>query len=459
MPNTLKKESLGHLGEFPALRELMIMNAKDEQFAAIPELKNLTGMWLAGNSFTDKTLQALSEKKSLEVLQLYYSPERTSAPLGISNDALGKLAELPNLRTLNMQGFATCNGEFFEKFVGQKNLTEMQLHLESLDDEGMKSLAKLIQVKKLVIGTGKTTAIGWESLKTMSSLEVLTVIPTTNVDDETVMGIAQLKNLRYLAIPAATDKLTSKGLAALKNLTELRSLFVGFDRSSATLHDLAFLADLKMLRKLMLHGVIVNDASFDHLKGLSDLRELTFISGPDLTDAAFQKIAHLKSLEVLHIDAPQLSDECFVQLKDLTALKRILLTGKNIRGKGLQELSNHPNILSILLEQSPIEDAYAKEFLKFPKLNRLFLRESKFSDDAVEDLSRLPAMKDLHLTGCGISDKGVEKFARIKSLATLNLQGTLVTEAGAERLQKLRPELGLLLKQTGVHTFIFQQYP
>lgn len=206
-------------------------------------------------------------------------------------------------------------------------LTELNLTSTSIDGNGFAALRDCPNLKKLKLsGVVKMTPQGWESLSTVTQLEIVDVSGNTNVTDSDVAKFTALVNLRELDLSRTpiTDK-AFDSLAAMENLSVLRiennglidgSGLQAYSRSKPVLRELharatqlgrAGLRNVKLIAALEfldISGTLLNDPQFAEIKGANSLVHLK-VGENALTNAGLQPVLTLGKLKVLDLEGMQ----------------------------------------------------------------------------------------------------------------------------------------------------------
>ena len=151
-------------------------------------------------------------------------------------------------------------------------------------------------------------------------LEFLTetdgVSDSTKLDDEGLKHIARLYEIKRLDLGhrwfPGTGRVTDSGLPHIKRLINL----IDLDLSSSEVTDagLAHIAGLEKLERLNLTSTRVSDAGLAHLKDLKRLREL-HLAYTSVTDAGLKHLEGFKSLHSLDIEGTRITAEAVSRLR------------------------------------------------------------------------------------------------------------------------------------------------
>src|SRR5687767_5966371 len=128
--------------------------------------------------------------------------------------------------------------------------------------------------------------------------------------------VGQMRELRKLDL--SRTKITDFGLEHLKPLTNLRELSLYY-AEYITEDGIAHLKGWKDLEVLNLRGTRVTSKVFEHLASLTNLRVLD-LGFTQIDDDGFEHLAALTKLEKLIIGGNRLTGACLPLLKLLPAL-------------------------------------------------------------------------------------------------------------------------------------------
>lgn len=235
--DTITGDGLKQIGKLPAVERLSLgkTDAGYRHLKGLKTLKSIKFWWRV----PDNALEELKAVKSLEVVEL--------DGRWITNAGLSSLAELPNLRTLNLTGARRVTGA------------------------GFAHLSRMTKLRELRMGSTRVRDADLQNLQGLTRLEVLG-LERTRIGDT--------------------------GLAHLKKLTGLRRLSVGGTNVTAT--GLKHLAGMKKLETLFLTGTQVTDAGLKHVAGLTNL-EMLFLTNTDITDAGLVHLRRLRNLKGVNL--------------------------------------------------------------------------------------------------------------------------------------------------------------
>ena len=158
------------------------------------------------------------------------------------------------------------------------------------------------------------------------------------INDEAMRYLPALPALEWLEIGGGS--VTPSGIAALKNCTALRRLYVhDIDLKGDSLDWLSALADLEALS---LQRTGINGSVLKNIKA-SDLVVLN-LSGDDITNEDMDQIAGMKGLEVLALSDTKISGEGIAKLEGMPRLNELNLMNCTVYDSDLEHFLSMPNL-------------------------------------------------------------------------------------------------------------------
>jgi Leucine-rich repeat (LRR) protein len=314
--NRITDAGLAEIKGLKNLQELDLVSNHLITDAGLAQLKGLDNLrFLALGQAGEAGLSALKDLPRLERLSIgRYVPGARKADLsalgglkwltigGIAGDKAGQVRLPENLERLGV------SLEAVEKLSPQPSLRHLELvevslplRLKSAVD--LKWLSSLPALRELKLNGGTARAVS--AIAGLASLRALTLTGGCGaaVNDEAMKDLAGLRQLESLKIDSSWG-VTDAGMGALGHLTNLRRLELACS-SPLTAEGLASIGDLRQLRALRLYlsGEALKgsgDGVLAHLKGLSELEELSF-GGATMTDEGLKSLAGLKKLRRLRL--------------------------------------------------------------------------------------------------------------------------------------------------------------
>jgi hypothetical protein len=210
-----------------------------------------------------------------------------------------------------------------------------------LTDDDFKQLTHLSNLKMLTLSKcldDKQVAL----LPALAGLEYLQT-NLTDVSDDGIKPLAQLKNLKTLKFFHPGKSFSGSGLAQLAEMPNLQSLTVA---GSLEFNDegMAAVAKLSGLKEFRTWHTGATDEGVKKLKALKNLKSLylgqrlTYKPPACPSDETLAILADMKSLESLQLDEARLTFTALQQLKQLSALKALTLGGIDISKEDVERL-------------------------------------------------------------------------------------------------------------------------
>ncbi|GEM_PF-858321 len=243
-----------------------------------------------------------------------------------------------------------------------------------------------------------------EDLKWLQELHL-----SNEVTDEELLHIRNCKCLwtLYLNSPNVTDA----GLIHLKELTELRALFL---------------------------GKRITDAGLVHLRKLRELQMLD-LAGTEITDAGLAQVRKFGKLWSLSLEETRVTDAGMVELKDLKNLRSLDLSNTKITDAGLVPLKELKGLECLSLNYTGVTDAGLVHLKDLRELQVLYLNHTNVTDEGLVHLKDLAKLRRLYLNDTKVADAGLVHLEDLKGLEDVHLYHTKVTSAGVEALKAAMP--------------------
>jgi hypothetical protein len=237
--------------------------------ANFPRLKRLL---LHKGQATDDGLVALTGLADLEALFVWDAS-------AVSDAGVAHLAGLPKLRNVHISNGRLGDGAL-AIFAKMPSIQELSLQGNNFSDAGLKHLAGMIQLRSLWVGMSKQP-----------------------ITDAGARHLAGLTSLEQLDLQSA--RLTAAGVAALKDLTHLLSLYFDGPADGTAVGDAGIepLLGMKKLRSLSLGNTTLTVEGVRRLLALPDLRDLSLTS-PAIGAEARENLKKERPGVRLHISGP-----------------------------------------------------------------------------------------------------------------------------------------------------------
>lgn len=189
----------------------------------------------------------------------FNSPEEVYA-------AIVQIRRLPTIHSLYISSPGGLNDLTVSEIARLDSLKFLSIHHVSLTAEGLAQLARLSNLSWLRL----SGAFDEAGLASFARLEKLAYLDLWNIDDRTLLRVAELSHLKRIVIVGFTSS-DSTGLAKLSKLDHLTDLKI----EPLTDMNLKQIASLRHLQKLEMRGSISPDAIVG-LAPLSKLEELIY---------------------------------------------------------------------------------------------------------------------------------------------------------------------------------------
>ncbi len=304
-------------------------------------------------------------------------------------------------------------------------IIEVNLRNTDANDETLKTIATLQNVKSLLLNDLEIGDDGLEAIKDVSW-------PIGNLD------------LRGCPV-------SNTGLSHLTGLSSLKALRLSGSNSSASVDDdgMASVAQLPNLKVLSLDKLWVSEIGIEQLLPLKNLSEL-YLAETTIGDDAPAMFSKLPALRKLRLARNQISNEGLKHLAGLTELVELDLSEISLLSDdGLQHLSGLTNLQKLNLWRVPVGDAGVQYLKPLTNLEWLNLDNTRLSDDGLPALVDMKKLTFLHLGSTLVSDAGLPHLSGLTGLKDLKVTRTAVTETGVAELQKSLTTTDIQLEYLG----------
>lgn len=267
--------------------------------------------------------------------------------------------------------------------------------------------------------------------------------PLSALDAKVVSGLSlghgyTIKQSGTEAIDEASKNYAQHRLDGIEKFRHLRHLVVlSVPVSEDAVAKIATLSDLATLTFGDTH---VPKKTISLLSALTKLRSLE-VEGASLTPLPLDGISNLRNLTWLSFDDTAIGDA--VEMTALEKLDTLSLIRSQITDKGLSRISRIPNLHTLIVhENKSISINGCRSIIQSPSITSLIVGYSHFGDDGVKVLSQSQTISALDLTrGLGITDKSVPFLIGMKELHKVDLTGTDISEASIEKLRAAKENL------------------
>lgn len=193
------------------------------------------------------------------------------------------------------------------------------------------------------------------------------------------------------------------------------------------------LAELRGLRWLALTGTGISDQGIGSLSTMSTLERL-WLSQTQITNAGLAQLASLSSLTHLSIEATPTSDQGLGFVVGLPKLKSLSLGSPLFTSAGLRQLQYAKAIEHLYLDRLPVDDSVLAAVGQLTEIRTLSLRQTAITDQGLDYLNQLRKLKELRLDGCQLSDASLRSASKWKSLESISFANTQIGYKGLQFL-------------------------
>ncbi|PQJ29022.1 hypothetical protein BSZ32_11335 [Rubritalea profundi] len=366
---------------------------------------------------TDESIHKLLDDPELVSLTLrggtFYGYDRVTV------QGVKTLAKLKNLKKLGLLGMELTDESL--KLIGTMTaLEELDLSGSSVTDDGLTHLKGLVNLKIL---RADLTGAGLVYLDHLSGIEEVDFTHSFRATQEHTKHLGRFSNLRRLHFPSQPP--TDDTMAELSSLTRLESL------------EINHCSD---------YGSIRGGLSAEGFSYLASFRELTHLKLGDaygITQASIEVIAKLENLSSLSLVVSNLDATDFEQLGALEELEKLILWGWIGNEKGELNFLSSLKELKYFRSNLDFNDRQFQSLCKVRSLTEVMIRSTQLSDDAQGRLSQFPLLTNLQLEGKGFGQCSLKSLRQLPELRSLGIhQGPL---------RELTANLGMLKQLKSLH--------
>jgi Leucine-rich repeat (LRR) protein len=341
------------------------------------------------------------------------------------------------------------NDEALKDLAGLKQLRSLDLRSTQVTDAGLKELRALDKLRSLFLSSTKVTDAGLKELRELTSLDML-YLDATKVTDAGLAELRACKNLQYLSL--VNTAVTDAGLQDLRELKNLRALNLSSTKVT--------LAGLKDLRAALPKTKITPQFDESEEKAIAAVEKLgghvirkpgsssvtsVILNGKKITDDVLKDLHEFKNLTELSLTNTPITDVGLKELGQFTKLTSLYLARTRVTAKGIPELRALKSLQTLDLNNTDLRNEGVKELRELTNLRTLILFNTQINGDALKDLRYLKDLQTLDLGGnFGIGDAlSYMDLKQFHDLESLNLSYTSITDASLSQLRVL-PKLKTL---------------
>lgn len=529
--NPIRLDSIGYLREMKKLEYLDLTGCRvtDRMFATVGDLP-LKTLLLTRTDVSNFGVQTISTTfPKLEKLHLAVTP--------ITDDSLKDLAKLTNLKDLNigntlvnkigLDQLSPCaglrainlvnlpinNADLLKQQEVFKNLEFVDVRCTGIDAETADKLQKAKpECTYLLQGTPsdepRTAEAEPSSLVTVPvPLDKLPAadpeamlkkfdgkftrddnaaekpiveisIASVEMTNEDLAHLRYLKGLSLLRIDGC-DKITEAGLAYLKDLPALKTLYLANTRVTPSVCSV--LASMKSLTTIVLPDITLNRQQLQQLDSLKNLEEIRGIQVGQYQEAFVEFLAKCKNLKRFDWGIVTWNNRRLAKLKEATKIEIVELQGNFVNDAGIGVLANFSHLKELTIHNDLLTDSGLKSLEKLSELKKLTIEGQRFGDGVLNAFRNHAELESLHISCPNWTDRGVSgmrsfpklleldvssnrvgdpllsQLSELKDLEWINLNDTLVTDAGFKHLKNMEELRTLSLRRTTVNGSGFKE--
>lgn len=315
-----------------------------------------------------------------------------------------------------------------------------EIRFDDATDDDIARSAIFTRLRSLTVGGDSVTDRALEKIVHFQSLEELQ-LTSTRITSKGLAQLRRLPQLKSLTLPESTN---DDGLKEVGTLTGLESLsMMGGFRAPGTRPKLwgpltsagwTNLGNLKELKELYLGQLPIGDDEIAFVENLIRLRRLE-IPNASVADAGLRHLQRLQQLEYLNLMNNCITGTGFAELDSLVQLQRLDLGGTPLSDQGLEFIATYENLSMLNLCRTKITDDGLTSLKRLPKLTWLILSGTAVTDDGLASIKELKRLINLDVSRTAVTDAGVQHLELMANLGWLDPTGTKITPAGMRRLE------------------------
>jgi hypothetical protein len=269
--------------------------------------------------------------------------------------------------------------------------------------------------------------------------ELKVVVPSgPQVNDEWLNCIVQVPQLRVLSLAGGEQgKVSAGSLKHLSRSSQLESLSL----SGSWVQDetVKGIAPLRQLRSLQFAAIPnVTSVLFAQLDDLTELRDLVIIRAERIGDENAQHLSRLENLQTLWLIDTSISDATLLHVSQLTRLQWLNLSQSNVGDPGMEYLARLPNLQRLTLAHTYVGDQGLLPLTRLSQLRHLNLGGASITDDGLPVIGRMKQLESLELYPSFVSDDGLPHLRTLTNLKELSV-GPHITKEAADELRQALP--------------------
>jgi internalin A len=201
---------------------------------------------------------------------------------------------------------------------------------------------------------------------------------------------------------------------------------------------LEFLKKPESLEVVRLSFCPITPDGVRRFRRLTNLRELSLMGPPYISNVEMESLASLKSLQVLELYGAHIDDMGLKKISGLTNLEALNISHTHVTADGISSLATLGKLKRLYLSGLRGTDHGLKGLAGNGTIEVLTLNNSDFSDLGVSSIRKLKSLRYLGIAGCAVTDAGLEELCKLPTLRELVIGGTKITDKSVSFLQDLK---------------------
>jgi hypothetical protein len=174
------------------------------------------------------------------------------------------------------------------------------------------------------------------------------------------------------------------------------------------------------------------------------LAEVT-MSGPEIDDAAAERLRGLDDLRILDLSQSAITDAGLRALSGLTDLRQLNLFKTQI--SDLTPLEPLSRLEVLILEHTLVTDDALASLVHLRELRELNVGYLELGDTGIGHVAKCSKVQTLGLSGTDLTEQQCELLAQLKDLKLLVIRNANASPEGLRALQKALPGLEQIIRQ------------
>lgn len=350
----------------------------------------------------------------------------------LASDDFALFGRLSDLKKLQIYNCRSLNSEMAAQISGLKELKSLALTNTVIDDAAVdmivKSFPNLVDLD--LSSNANMSGQILKPISTLKNLQNLTLVQN-RLNEIGTRKLSKLQDLRSLDLRGNTQA-GDMTLEILSGLPKLKAL----KHRSTVVSDYGMeqLSKSTSIENMLIQDFAITNASGKHIAKLKALSQLEIFRCQGFGS---QGVLDLKGLNLQRLtlrDLPTIDDSALDLLKDLPKLKKLFLHElSGVTDEGLKNLEAAPSIELLDIWSVPkMTDESIDVISKLPNLKELTVRSTAVTDRSIEKLLQIPTLQTLVFKENGaVTEAGLKRLSDKKGWTKLDI-GSSVSAQGSE---------------------------